>query len=152
MYPEDDHFHYTPDEIRERFKEYIRSWRVNPEEHGQLCKILSCLDTEQVRILRDEIHTVVFGEQKEKDNQDKEIRACYLNLREEGYKAMRGIIFVAPDFSNPHWTLKKLFHELAHHMLDHRHEGDQEVVAKNEAEADKLAWEWFLREHPHLMD
>lgn len=150
MYQEDDHSHFTKDEIKQRFNQ--GNWLVSTEEYEQLCKVISCLDTEQVKILSEEIYTVIIGEQKDRKDEDKIMPACLLNLREEMFKTKTGIIFLAPDFLRPCVILKKLFHELAHNVLDHRHEGDQEVIAKNEAEADKLAWKWFLREEHHLKD
>lgn len=150
MYREDDHSHYTVDEIKQRFNQ--GNWLVSADEYEQICKVISCLDTEQVRILSEEIFMVIIGEQKDREDEDKIMPACNLNLREELFKTKTGIIFLAPDLRRPCVILKKLYHELAHHVLDHRHEAGPEAIAKNEAEADKLAWKWFLREHPHLMD
>jgi hypothetical protein len=91
MYKEDDHFHYTKDEIKQQFD--IGNWLVSDEEYDQLCKVISCLDTEKVRMLTEEIHMVIIGEQKDA------MPACHLNLREEGFKTRTGIVFFAPDFS-----------------------------------------------------
>ena len=148
MYQEGDHFHYTKDEIKQRFNQ--GNWLVSDDEYDQLCKVISCLDTEQVRILTEEVYTVMIGEQKDKENEDKIMPACNLNLREELFKTTTGIIFLAPDFQRPYVILKKLFHELAHHVLDHRHGGGPEAIAKNEAEAEELAWKWFSKEVLHL--
>jgi hypothetical protein len=150
MYREGDHFHYTKSEIKSHFRQHLKNWRINKDEYSQLCKVISCLDSDQVKMLQEEIVSIIFGEQKDKSWDDKIIPACYRNLR--GEIAEKGIIFLAPDFSNLHFTLKKLFHELAHHVLDHRNEDDPDTVAKNETKADELALKWYAREYWHLED
>lgn len=115
MYKEDDHFHYTVDEIKQLLNQ--GNWLVSADEYDQLCKVISCLDTKQVRILSEEVYTVMIGEQKDRKDEDKIMPACNLNLREELFRATTGIIFLVLDFQRPYVILKKLFHELAHHVL-----------------------------------
>lgn len=158
MYPEDDHFHYTKDEIKEQFREnlYNGNWQISPAEYDQLCKLISCLDSVLVKILKEEIHTVIYSEQKDKDWDDQIVFACYLNLRDEMLlRSKIGVVFLSPNFLNLERgfiTLKKLFHEIAHHRLDHRTDETVGAVAKKEEEADKLAYGWLCREIHHLED
>jgi hypothetical protein len=158
MYPEKDHFHYTKEEIRGLFKEYLdaKNWQINESEYNQLCKLISCLSVDLVDLLRTEIQVVIYGEQKDKNWDDHIIFACYLNLRDEQFlSAKKGIIFLSPEFLDKekgHFTLLKLCHELAHHKLDHRTVKTENEVAMNEEAANKMASVWYGQETHHLED
>jgi hypothetical protein len=158
MYPEKDHFHYSKDEIREMFKENLvsKNWPISQSEYDQFCKLISCLNTELVNMLKDKIHIVIYSEQKEIDWNDKVVFACYLNLRDgELFKVKKGVIFLSPDFlsiEHGYRTLKKLFHEIAHHKLDHRTVETEDEIRKKEEAADQLAYEWLSQEIHHLED
>jgi hypothetical protein len=158
VYQEKDHFHYSKDEIKEMFKENLASknWPINLSEYDQLCRLISYLNTELVNLLRDEIHIVIYSEQKEIDWNDKVLFACYLNLRDEAFlKARKGAIFLSPEFLNLEYgigKLKKLFHEIAHHKLDHRLVETEAEIGEKEEAADKLACEWLCEEGHHLED
>jgi len=158
MYPEKDHFHYSKDEIKEIFKENFscKNWQISELEYDQLCKLISCLNTELVNLLRDEIHIVVYSEQKGIDRSDRILFACYLNLRDEIFlRTRKGVVFLSPEFLNLEYgigKLKKLFHEIAHHLLDHRIVETAAEVAEKEEAADKLAYEWLCAEGHHLED
>jgi hypothetical protein len=109
-----------------------------------------------VKLLRDEIHIIVWGEQKDTDWNDQIVFACYLNLRDEILlRKKKGVVFLSPDFLNIEKgiiTLKKLFHEIAHHQLDHRSVETEEAEITKEKAADKLAYEWLGQEIHHLDD
>ena len=158
MYPEKDHFHYSKDEIKEIFKENFSSknWRISELEYDQLSKLISCLNAELVNLLRDEIHIVIYSEQKEKAWKDRVSFSCYLNLRDELLlKTRKGVIFLSPAFlnlENGYGVLKKLFHEIAHHKLDHRTVETEDEIRKKEEAADRLAYEWLCQEIHHLED
>lgn len=158
MYPEKDHFHYSKDEIKEIFKENFsgKNWRISKLEYDQLSKLISCLNAELVNLLRDEIHIVIYSEQKEKAWNDRVLFACYLNLRDEAFlRARKGVIFLSPEFLNQEFgigKLKKLFHEIAHHKLDHRLVDTEAEIKEKEEAADKLAYEWLCQKSHHLED
>lgn len=158
VYQENDHFHYSKDEIKEMFKENMANgnWRINRSEYDRFCKLLSCLNTQLVNLVKNEIQIVVYGEQKEVDWNNKIQFACYLNLRDKYFlEQKKGVIFLSPDFLNLKYgigKLKKLFHEIAHHKLDYRTVDTEKDIRENEGAADKLAYEWFFQESHHLED
>jgi hypothetical protein len=156
MYQEQGHSHYSTDEIKEMFQSELSSkqWQINQSEYDQFCKLISCLKAEHVNLLRDEIHIVIFSDQKEIDWNDKIVFACYINLRdEELLNKKKGVIFLSPDFlslEHGYITLKKLYHEIAHHTLDHRTAKTEDEIREKEEAADKQAYEWLLQENRHL--
>jgi len=158
VYQENEHFHYSKDELKEIFKENLinKNWPISQSEYDQFCKLLSCLNTGLVNLLKDEIHIVIHSEQKEIDWNDRILFACYLNLRDEVFlKARKGVIFFSSDFLNLEFglgKLKKLFHEIAHHKLDHRSVDTEAEIREKEDAADKLAYEWLCQESHHLED
>lgn len=158
MYQENDHFHYSKDEIKNIFKENLanKNWPINQSEYDKFCKLISCLNTELVNLLRDEIHIVIHSEQKEIGWNDRILFACYLNLRDEAFlRVKKGVIFLSSEFLNLEYgigKLKKLFHEIAHHKLDHRSVDTEDEIKKKEQDADKLAYEWLRQEGHHLED
>jgi hypothetical protein len=158
VYQENDHFHYSKDEIKNIFKENLanKNWPINQSEYDKFCKLISCLNTELVNLLRDEIHIVIHSEQKEIGWNDRILFACYLNLRDEAFlRVKKGVIFLSSEFLNLEYgigKLKKLFHEIAHHKLDHRSVDTEDEIKKKEQDADKLAYEWLRQEGHHLED
>jgi hypothetical protein len=158
MYPEKNHFHYSKDEIKEMFKENLSNmnWPIIESEYDQFCKLISCLNTDLVNLLREEIHVVIHSEQKETSWNDRVLFACYLNLRDEAFlRARKGIIFLSPEFLNQEFglgKLKKLFHEIAHHKLGHHSVNTEAEVIEKEEAADRLANEWLSQECHHLED
>lgn len=133
-----------------------KNWPINESEYDQLCKLISCLSVDLVDLLRNEIHVVVYSEQKDKDWDDHIIFACYMNLRGEPFlKAKKGIIFLSSEFldiEKGHFTLQKLCHEIAHHRLDHRTAKNEDEVEKGEEAAKRLAADWYGQEMHHLED
>jgi hypothetical protein len=157
MYQEGDHIHYSKDEVKELFKENIEhgNWPITSDEYDQFCLLLSCLDKRRVDLLKEQIHIVIFSQEKGKNDDNKIVYSCYMNLRDEDFlKEKKGIIVFSPEFLSVEYgfiKLKKVFHEIAHHELNHLMTViDADGHKKHEAEADKIAYELAIKEIGHL--
>lgn len=157
MYQENDHYHYSEEEVRKIFKQNLDSgnWQISQSEYRNFCKLLSCLNKEFVDLLANEIHVVIFSLEKRERMDNKRIPCCFINLQDEKFlRAKRGVMVFSPYLLTLSFAcikLKKILHEIAHYKLNHlMTDIDEDIRRKHEQDADKLALEWLQQEIHHL--
>ena len=157
MYKEGNHNHYTEEEVRGIFKQQLESgnWQINKAEFGNFCSLLSCLNTEFVDLLHNEIHIVICSLERDERMENKKMPCACINLRDgEFLKAKKAVMVLSPYLLTLTFAcnkLKKIFHEIAHFKRNHpMTDIDETTHKKNEQEAEDLALKWLEEEIHHL--
>lgn len=157
MYQENDHYHYSEEEVMEIFKPELdsRNWQINKSEFRNFCKLLSCLNKEFVDMLNKEVMIVVCSLERDVRMNDKRMPCGFVNLQDDKFlKLKKAIMVFSPYLLTLTFAgikLKKIFHEIAHYKLNHpMMDVDKALCEKNEQEAEGLAIKWYQEEIHHL--
>ena len=136
---------YSKEKIKKMFQNYRDKGEIiiTDKEYDFFCTAISFLNEKIIDKIYKEVHIIASSIEAAK----KIHPACYINLDARDLSNKKGIILFTQLFfdwpTNDEDRYRAIYHEFAHHILEHIDFETKEEVEKADEEADKLAIKWM---------